>query len=350
MALIALSIQAIVIYRQRHKRSRVNATIPKRGIVFEDFDYKDWDASLVNACKFAFNYTFYRFGLEISMIMMAVVAWVRMDLIGTLTLIWLIVFVCISRNASRRIWPLFLIYLAVLLPLQYQFCSKQVAEYPWSHWLSNSIQNENFVLWLDLASYRIHPNPYNTIADFFLLLIVSCQQYAFYAEYHNFYSIGDNESVYKTKDYNIAANNPHYDFITHQRSFVDVLKLAIFNYGHWATLVMVLIAGLGGVSLFALGYIVLAFWLLWQGNALYIRKRYEVTLRRWKILLIYIVLTMFCKVILQVVGCAFIHLLKEYHLCYIRQLFSIVCVNKALDGTENYYFDGRWFLIIYFLL
>uniref|UniRef100_A0AC34GBW6 Piezo domain-containing protein n=1 Tax=Panagrolaimus sp. ES5 TaxID=591445 RepID=A0AC34GBW6_9BILA len=38
--------------------------------------------------------------------------------------------------------------------------------------------------------------------------------------------------------------------------FVDYFKVTIFMYGHWITLVMVLVAGLGGTSLFALGYLV----------------------------------------------------------------------------------------------
>ncbi|KHN79281.1 Piezo-type mechanosensitive ion channel component 2 [Toxocara canis] len=275
---------------------------------------------------------------------MAIVAWVRMDLIGTLTLLWLFIFAFISRAACRRLWPLFLLYLAVLFPLQYQLYvglpPELCIDYPWSHWLSNPIQNDNLVLWLDLASYRVHLNPYNTIADFFLLLIVACQEYVFRAESGD-HPAGDNKSVYANGDYKLAVNNPRYDFIAVQRSFVDFLKVAVFNYGHWATLIMVLVAGLGGVSLFALGYIVLTFSMLWQGNNLYAMSRYQRTLKRWRILLLYTVFTMLCKVALQVVGCAFVHLLRDANVCYLRQLFSIVCVSKDPDRPNNYYFPGQ---------
>lgn len=37
------------------------------------------------------------------------------------------------------------------------------------------------------------------------------------------------------------------------RSFVDFVKIGVFHYGHWVTLITVLIAGIGGTSLFALG-------------------------------------------------------------------------------------------------
>jgi hypothetical protein len=84
------------------------------------------------------------------------------------------------------------------------------------------------------------------------------------------------------------------------RSFVDYFKMGIFMYGHWLTLVMVFAAGLGGTSLFALGYLVLAFWILWQGNNLYTMKHYRRTLSRWNFLLGYNVFVMFLKVALQV--------------------------------------------------
>lgn len=67
---------------------------------------------------------------------------------------------------------------------------------------------------------------------------------------------------------------------------------------------MVLVAGLGGVSLFALGYIILAFWMLWKGNSLYLMVNYRRALARWRLLLYYTVFVMFCKVYLQV---SFLH-------------------------------------------
>ncbi|VDN17851.1 unnamed protein product [Gongylonema pulchrum] len=117
--LVALALQAIVIYRQRNKRMLLGISTPPRGIIFPEADPKHWDASLLDMIKFFFNYGFYKFGLELSMTMMVVVAWVRMDLLGTLLLIWLLLFSLSSRVACRRLWPLFLLYLAVLFPLQY---------------------------------------------------------------------------------------------------------------------------------------------------------------------------------------------------------------------------------------
>lgn len=71
-------------------------------------------------------------------------------------------------------------------------------------------------------------------------------------------------------------------------------------YGHWITMIMVLAAGLGGTSLFALGYLILAFWMLWQGNNLYTMNNYAITISRWKLIASYTIVVMFFKVALQV--------------------------------------------------
>jgi len=63
---------------------------------------------------------------------------------------------------------------------------------------------------------------------------------------------------------------------------------------------MTLCAGLGGTSLFALGYVILAFWMLWEGNNLYTMHRYTKTLARWNTLAKYTVFIMLCKIFLQV--------------------------------------------------
>ncbi|PIO53339.1 hypothetical protein TELCIR_25328, partial [Teladorsagia circumcincta] len=62
----------------------------------------------------------------------------------------------------------------------------------------------------------------------------------------------DNDSIFINDEYDLKPNNPRYDFIAIQRSFVDFIKIGVFHYGHWITLIMVLIAGIGGTSLFAL--------------------------------------------------------------------------------------------------
>lgn len=65
------------------------------------------------------NYCFYKFGLELSLITMVYVAWLRMDLIGSILICWCLMFSLSRRYVCRLLWPFFLIYLAIELPLQY---------------------------------------------------------------------------------------------------------------------------------------------------------------------------------------------------------------------------------------
>uniref|UniRef100_A0A158RCN6 Piezo-type mechanosensitive ion channel component n=1 Tax=Thelazia callipaeda TaxID=103827 RepID=A0A158RCN6_THECL len=338
--LVAFALQSIVLYRQRYKRLVSGKTSSFHGSIFPEADPKNWDASLIDMTKFFFNYGFQKFGLELSMTMMALVAWVRMDFLAALLFIWLMVFVFSSRGMCRCLWPLFLLYLTVMFPLQYALYvglpPSLCIDYPWSDWLSNPLQNDNLIFWLDLADYRFQLDAKKTVADFLLLLLVACQARAFQNEETS--PAGNNKSIYVDKKENgIKMDNPTYDFLTHQRSFVDYLKIVVFMYGHWITIVMVLVAGLGGVSLFALGYIILAFWMLWKGTSLYVMCHYRKALFRWNLILYYTVLVMFCKIILQIFACAFIDILMKANLCYIRQLFSIVCVSVIPGRTNNFY-------------
>uniref|UniRef100_A0A914LGH4 Piezo domain-containing protein n=1 Tax=Meloidogyne incognita TaxID=6306 RepID=A0A914LGH4_MELIC len=123
------------------------------------------------------------------------------------------------------------------------------------------------------------------------------------------------------------------------RSFVDFIKYIIFMYGHWITMIMTLCAGLGGTSLFALGYVILAFWMLWEGNNLYTMHRYTKTLARWNTLAKYTVFIMLCKIFLQLVGCVFIGLIRPKQLCPVQQLFSIFCVNPLSIGELQRFFS-----------
>jgi hypothetical protein len=141
----------------------------------------------------------------------------------------------------------------------------------------------------------------NLKIDFILLAVVAAQNRVFHQE-SEVHPAGSNESIYKDGTYQLFKQNPHYDFIVEQRSFVDFFKYIVFMYGHWITMIMVLCAGLGGTSLFALGYVVLAFWMLWQGNKLYTMCNYSKTLAKWNLLAYYTVIIMFCKIFLQVLS------------------------------------------------
>jgi len=352
LLLVTIAVQLSVKYRQRYHRRLHGIPEPPSDVIFPGDDGQHVDKSLIHCIKFMFNYFFYKFGLEVSMIMMAIVAWVRMDLLGLIIVGWLFVFALMPRRITRALWPIFLLYLAVMLPLQYAMWVGLPQDlciiYPWSEWLvpdymttDGTRVSNNLLKLLDLANYRV-PIDYSmtksfAVADFFLILFVAAQERVFRKE-SSAHPAGDNYSIYTSGDYSLRNNNPRYDFVTEQKTFVDYFKITIFMYGHWVTLIMVLVAGLGGTSLFALGYLILAFWMLWQGNNLYTMKNYKKTLARWNCLLMYNVVVIFCKIATQALGCVFIDVLGGDAGCVIRQLFSIVCVDTvSADNIKAVY-------------
>ncbi|KAL6740778.1 hypothetical protein Aduo_014100 [Ancylostoma duodenale] len=345
MAIIVLALQSVVVYRQRHYRRMRGIPESNSDRVFPSFHIDEFDHSLVHCMKFIVDFGFYKFGYEISIIMMAMNAWVRMDMLAAVMCVWLGLFVLNRRSVCRKLWYIFVIYLAVLFPLQYVIYvglpEDSCLAYPWDHLFggpSGSTKNVNFDIWMGLSNYAVDWPAENLIVDFFLLLIASCQLTVFRTEGT------DNDSIFVNEDYHLKPNNPRYDFIATQRSFVDFIKIGVFHYGHWITLIMTLIAGIGGTSLFALGYIMLTFWILWQGNNLYVMNArtntFKSTLAKWKTLLSYTVFCMFCKVALQLVGCVFLEWfydgggLHKSMRCTIRQLFSIVCVNSVMQARK----------------
>lgn len=118
LVIVLLGLQMCVRYRQKHRRATTGRPEPAEGVIFPDVPPEKFDDSLVNCWKSLFNYGFYKFGLEVSMAMMALAALVRMDFVGALLLVWLVVFIWLPRRGCRRLWPLFVVYLAVMFPMQ----------------------------------------------------------------------------------------------------------------------------------------------------------------------------------------------------------------------------------------
>uniref|UniRef100_A0A914XDQ8 Piezo domain-containing protein n=1 Tax=Plectus sambesii TaxID=2011161 RepID=A0A914XDQ8_9BILA len=335
VALLLLAAQAVIKYRQRYVRTARGEVEPPTGVVFPEVERQHADDGLTNCAKFLLNHVFYKFGLELCYIMMVIVAWARMDLVAAIIVIWLFAFAFLSRTATKRLWFFLLIFLAVLLPLQYALAvglpPTSCIHYPWRLWFAEQFGDEgdgavkvsNMIMWLDLPDYLVPPRPSLLVGDFFLLLFVACQAAVFRRE-HDEHPGGSNKAIIEHGYELDRSLNPHRDFVTYQRNFLDFFKMAIFLYGHWITWIMVFVAGLGGTSLFALGYLVIAFAMLWRGNDLFLLPMHAI-LRKWHALLLYNIFAIFCKVSLQVVGCVFVRGLDGS--CWVRQLLSVVCVN-----------------------
>lgn len=337
VSIVALAFQSIVIYRQRHHRASMGIPESLRGKVFPDFFPNQYDRSLKHAVQFFIDYGFFKFGMEATLIVMGIVVWLRMDLLAAIQCVWIMVFALNKRIVCRRLWVFYVIYMAIMFPLQFiSFVGlppDNCIEYPWSNWLPSftPAAGYNLGILLGLPTYGVEWPESFVFFDFLLLLLSSCQLAVFRKEGE------ENDSIYTDGQYIIKPNNPHHDFIDTKKSYVDYFKSFIFHYGHWITLMATLAAGIAGTSLFALGYIIFTLTMLWSGNNLYVMnariRSFEHTLKRWNVLLAYTLVTILLKVLVQVLGCVFLTFFIKpgsagKALCVVRQLFSVFCVNR----------------------
>ena len=62
-----LAFQAVVWVHQAQYYKKPGVVKPYKGILFADIKRPDADKDLIHAVKYFFNYTFYKFGLEVSL-------------------------------------------------------------------------------------------------------------------------------------------------------------------------------------------------------------------------------------------------------------------------------------------
>uniref|UniRef100_A0AAF5DN64 Piezo-type mechanosensitive ion channel component n=1 Tax=Strongyloides stercoralis TaxID=6248 RepID=A0AAF5DN64_STRER len=340
IALIAIALIYVVRYRQQIKRSNLRIPFENNSIIFQDFKPNEFDMNFGNLLKFIIDYTFYKFGLEISMIFITLSAWQRMDFVSLILLICLFMFTLLSRHQVKTVWPIFTTFTVMIFPLHYLMMlgvpQCLCYEYPWMTLLNYIGIHESFTntfRFFDLAYYDRPNVPIIIIFDFLLAFVVVKQLKVFGKEGPS-HPAGDNESIYKNNHYVLHKNNPYRDFVFRQETHVDYLKCFIFQYFHWISLIMVFVAGLGGTSLFALGYVIFAFIMLWKGNKLYNMQNYNKTIKLWRGLITYNVAAIICKVAVQFISCAVLPQ-SDKNLCLVRQLFSIVCVYSTDEKGDK---------------
>lgn len=92
-------------------------TRPK--IVFPEITRDVADNNLANMIKYLFNYVFFKFGIEITLIVMVTLIGHRMDLISLIYVIWLGVLFCGGRRMKIRLWPGLKYFVLALTLVQY---------------------------------------------------------------------------------------------------------------------------------------------------------------------------------------------------------------------------------------
>ncbi|XP_018574920.1 piezo-type mechanosensitive ion channel component isoform X3 [Anoplophora glabripennis] len=325
---LVVTLWSVILIRQHYYRISRGRPTTRAFFMFPKVTRADADKDLKTCLKYFANYGFYKFGLEISLMATVAVIGIRMDMYAVFYSIWLCILFSMKRSVLSRVWVFYLIFIAVLLPIQYFMAvglpPTLCQEFPWdkTNYL-RALQDWAFLL------DKYNPPPVKKlICDFILLLIVSRQWVVFRIERRyagKNYAGGSNESIIHHAEEK-GFVNPVPDFITYVRSYLDIFKKGILLSFLWITLAIVFLAGTNRVNIFSIGYLIGAFVFLWHGSDFYLRPIRSI-LRQWQWLLGYNVTVIFLKTSFQILGCIYIQNIPTDY-CWLVQVLGIGCVRK----------------------
>uniref|UniRef100_A0A5F8G4L5 Piezo type mechanosensitive ion channel component 1 (Er blood group) n=1 Tax=Monodelphis domestica TaxID=13616 RepID=A0A5F8G4L5_MONDO len=337
LILLLLVFEAIVYRRQEYYRRQYQVTQPLAQIVCPEGTRNQLDQGLLSCAKYFINFFFYKFGLEICFLMTVNVIGQRMNFMVILHGCWLVAILTRRRReAIACLWPKYCLFLALFLLYQYLLCvgipPALCIDYPW-RWSNAIPMNSALIKWLYLPDFFMRPNSTNLISecDFLLLLTASQQWLVFVAERTEEWqhTAGPNTDYLEPLR---GEPNPVPNFIN-CRSYLDILKVAVFRYLFWFVLVVVFITGATRISIFGLGYLLACFYLLLFGTTL-LQKSTKAQLVLWDCLILYNVTVIISKNMLSLLSCVFVQQMQN-NFCWVIQVFSLVCTVKGYYDPKD---------------
>ncbi|XP_071824095.1 piezo-type mechanosensitive ion channel component 1-like isoform X9 [Apostichopus japonicus] len=329
--IVIIIAQSVVWLHQRQYRKENGLEEPKYSVVFFDITRDKADEGLISCSKFLINYAFYKFGLEICFLFTVITTSVRLDVYGVIFMLLMVMMLFLRRQKVAILWPFYALCLVVLLLLAYALSlglpPALCYSYPWAG------LDERLVEWLYLPDYANPPTGKFILTDFIQLLLVCLQWDVFRLEKRPEGIQGGGDNYEASTDVENIAENPVPNFNI-KRTYLNILKILIFNFNFWVTLAIVYLAGTLRISLLGFIYIILAFIFLW-GGADFLMKPTLVKMRRWNVLLGYCVFVILAKVGLQLMTCVFSHELAESGHCWVVQLFGVVCFQTGYIPPED---------------
>uniref|UniRef100_A0A336MKE4 CSON001936 protein n=1 Tax=Culicoides sonorensis TaxID=179676 RepID=A0A336MKE4_CULSO len=340
--IVLVTVHSVVTLRQTIRRIRLGQPVQTAKLLFPKIVRKDADKDIPHLLMYLCNYGFYKFGIEISLVMLTFVIGRRMDIYALIYAFWLCGLFVLDRTKLSNIWGSLRWFLVGSIITQYLtfvgLPPRLCIDYPWTSRLFDGFQ-----IWAMLPDNTLEFRARSKIllSDFILLLVVCRQLIVFriedkYKDNANEYSGGSNQSVVKDIDElgQVPFTNPTPDFVEKIRNWLDISKRILFLVFFWITLAIVFLAGTNRVNLFSIGYLVGSFTFLWQGTDFYLRP-IRLILKWWNMLIGYTVFVISLKAMLQIAGCFYIKdLMKGY--CWLVQLLGIscICYPKAIDETD----------------
>ncbi|KFO31859.1 Protein PIEZO1 [Fukomys damarensis] len=328
--LLLLVFEAMVYRRQEHyRRQHQRAPLPAQAVC-ADGTRQRLDQDLLSCLKYFIFPPSLSFPMCPICFLMAVnVIGQRMNFMVILHGCWLVAILTRRRReAIARLWPNYCLFLTLFLLYQYLLCLGMppalCVDYPW-RWSQAIPMNSALIKWLYLPDFFRVPNSTNLISDFLLLLCASQQWQVFLAEHTEEWQwmAGINTDFLEPLR---GEPNPVPNFI-HCKSYLDMLKVAVFRYLFWLVLVVVFVTGATRISVFGLGYLLACFYLLLFGTVL-LQKDTRARLVLWDCLILYNVTVIISKNMLSLLSCVFVEQMQT-SFCWVIQLFSLVCTVKG---------------------
>ncbi|CAG2248324.1 FAM38 [Mytilus edulis] len=253
--LLILVLYKLIKCHQSQYYKKPSVKRPPPGVIFDEIKRPEADRGLLRCSKYFANFFFYKFGLQLCYIMLAVTICVRVDVYSVIYAVILGILLVLSRRGNALIWPLITIILAVLLPLEFLIClglpKGLCIEYPWSYIEIFERNLENGCICLTITSHQELSN----------LLWQVFRRESSEGDSH---PGGSNKDILEEVEASTPINVP--DFTGHAKSYLDVLKIGFFNYMYWVTLFIMFITGATRINLFSMGYVIAVFVFMWYGQ------------------------------------------------------------------------------------
>ncbi|XP_066569839.1 piezo-type mechanosensitive ion channel component 1 [Amia ocellicauda] len=336
LILMLLVFEATVYRHQTHHYKQQQITPPTIQAIFPLATRENLDQGLLSCLKYFLNCCFYKFGLEICFLMTVNVIGQRMNFLVILHGCWLVVILTRRRRTSiAHIWPKYCLFLVFFMIYQYMLCvgipPALCIDYPW-RWKGAVTINSALIKWFYLPDFFTIPNSKNLIYDFLLLMCASQQWKVFEDERVEEWIVlaGENRdeiNPMKEKDINPVPN-----FIN-CRSYLDMLKVAVFRHMFWFVLAVVFVTGATRISMFGLGYLLACFYFLLSGTDLLLKTN-KTRLVLWDCLIMYNVAVIISKNMLSLLACVFVEQMQA-NFCWVIQLFSLVCTVKGYYNPKE---------------
>lgn len=343
LLIVILVFRTVIILRQViYRPVEYPHHTPLEGVVFVEVERKHVDVSFVYFLKYIINFGFYKFGVEICLILLTVSISNRGDIFSVFYCLWALMFVLLNRDGNKTLWTYFVGFLGIVLPYQYLMCLGMPPglcwDYPWGPYL-----NKEERVWYFLPAF-VQPDfrndlPTNKLYLDFAILFFACRQLIVFRLEETLASkAGSNLEAYKETTINYEVP----DFFAFGLTVFDTIKSFFFFCFYWITLAVLFLAGTTRVNLFGLGYVLGSFIFLWNGNEFYL-KPIKLIFKYWKSIIAYTCATMLLKSIVQL----FVNTMIKHELCWLVQLLGI-SYYKAACPTENagLLWDGTCFTFL----